>query len=65
MSVKTGRFDRSADEMDQTGRSAEREFAILGLNRRSALIRNIQAGPLKTGPSAFALTVMRRLDGIV
>jgi DnaK suppressor protein len=35
--------ERSADEMDQTGRSAEREFAILGLNRRSALLRNIQA----------------------
>ncbi|HLM99971.1 MAG TPA: TraR/DksA C4-type zinc finger protein [Bryobacteraceae bacterium] len=31
----------SADEMDQTGRSAEREFAILGLNRRSELLRNI------------------------
>jgi DnaK suppressor protein len=35
--------ERSADEMDQTGRSAEREFAILGLNRQSELIRNIQA----------------------
>jgi DnaK suppressor protein len=35
--------ERSADEMDQTGRSAEREFAILGLNRRSELLRNIQA----------------------
>jgi len=33
--------ERSADEMDQSGRSAEREFAILGLNRRSELIRNI------------------------
>jgi RNA polymerase-binding transcription factor DksA len=33
----------SADEMDQTGRSAEREFAILGFNRRSELLRNIQA----------------------
>jgi DnaK suppressor protein len=29
--------------MDQTGRSADREFAILGLNRRSELLRNIQA----------------------
>jgi len=28
--------------MDQTGRSAERDFAILGLNRRSELLRNIQ-----------------------
>jgi DnaK suppressor protein len=35
--------ERSADEMDQTGRSVEREFAILGLNRRSELLRNIQA----------------------
>jgi DnaK suppressor protein len=35
--------ERSADEMDQTGRSAEQEFAILGLNRRSELLRNIQA----------------------
>jgi DnaK suppressor protein len=35
--------ERSADEMDQTGRSAEREFAILGLNRQSELLRNIQA----------------------
>lgn len=35
--------ERSADEMDQTGRSADREFAILGLNRRAELLRNIQA----------------------
>ena len=35
--------ERRADEMDQTGRSAEREFAILGLTRRSELLRNIQA----------------------
>ena len=35
--------ERSADEMDQAGLSAEREFAILGLNRRSELLRNIQA----------------------
>jgi DnaK suppressor protein len=34
--------ERSADELDQTGRSAEREFAILGLNRRSVLLRDIQ-----------------------
>jgi hypothetical protein len=27
--------ESSADEMDQTGRSADREFAILGLNGRS------------------------------
>jgi hypothetical protein len=31
--------ERSADEMDQTGRSTEREFAILGLHRRSQLLR--------------------------
>ncbi len=35
--------ERSADEMDQTGRSADREFVILGLNRRSALLRQIHA----------------------
>ena len=35
--------ERSADEMDQSGLSAEREFAILGLNRRSDVLRNIQA----------------------
>ena len=34
--------ERSADEMDQRGLSAEREFAILGLNRRSDVLRNIQ-----------------------
>ena len=37
-------IERSADEMDQTGRSTEQEFAILGLNRRSELLRDIQAG---------------------
>ena len=35
--------ERSAEEMDQTGRTAEQEFAILGLNRRSELLRSIQA----------------------
>jgi DnaK suppressor protein len=35
--------ERSADELDQTGRSAERELTILGLNRRSQVLRNIQA----------------------
>jgi DnaK suppressor protein len=34
--------ERSADEMDQTGRFTEQDFAILGLNRRSELLRNIQ-----------------------
>ena len=36
-------LDRSADELDLAERSAEREFAILGLNRRSEVLRNIQA----------------------
>jgi DnaK suppressor protein len=36
-------FERSADEMDQAGLSAEGEFAILGLNRQSELLHNIQA----------------------
>ena len=35
-------FEKSADEMDQAGLSAEREFAVLGLNRRSDLLRNIE-----------------------
>jgi RNA polymerase-binding transcription factor len=35
--------ERSADEMDQTGRSTEQEFAILGLHRRSELLHSIQA----------------------
>jgi DnaK suppressor protein len=35
--------ERSADEMDQTGQSTEQEFAILGLNRRSDLLRHIHA----------------------
>ena len=56
--------ERSADEMDQTGQSTEQEFAILGLNRRSELLRDIQAG-LRMGPLALAPTVKRRLDGIV
>jgi len=34
--------ERSSDEMDQAGLSAEREFAILGLNRQSGLLRNIE-----------------------
>ena len=43
--------ERSADELDQTGRSTEREVAILGLSRRSELLRNIQAalGRIKDG----------------
>jgi DnaK suppressor protein len=41
---ETMAVERSADEMDQTGRSTEQEFAILGLNRRSELLRDIQAG---------------------
>jgi DnaK suppressor protein len=36
-------IERSADEIDQTGQSAEREVAILSLNRRSEQVSNIQA----------------------
>ena len=59
--------ERSADEMDQTGRSTEREFAILGLNRRSELLHNVRAALrcIEDGPSALAPTVKRRLGGIV
>src|SRR5678815_3417727 len=35
--------ERSADELDLAERSAEREFAILGLNLRPEVLRNIQA----------------------
>lgn len=35
--------ERNADEMDQTGQSAERDVAILSLNRRSEQVSNIQA----------------------
>jgi DnaK suppressor protein len=45
--------ERSADEMDQTGRSVEREFAILGLNRRSELLRNIQAALRRFADGTF------------
>jgi DnaK suppressor protein len=43
--------ERSADELDQTGRATEREFAILSLSRRSELLRNIQTalGRIKDG----------------
>src|SRR5580765_7038819 len=59
--------ERSADEMDQTGRSTEQEFTILGLNRRSELLRNIEkhCAALSMGPSALAATVKGRLGGIV
>jgi DnaK suppressor protein len=36
-------IERSADEMDQTGRSTDQEFAIFGINRLSELLGNIQA----------------------
>jgi len=36
-------IERSADEMDQTGRSTDQEFAIFGINRRPELLGNIQA----------------------
>ncbi len=35
--------ERNADEMDQTGQFAERDVAILSLNRRSEQVSNIQA----------------------
>jgi len=59
--------DRNADEMDQTGRSAEREFAILGLTRRSELLRNIQAAlrRMEDRTLAYASTVKRGLEAIV
>ena len=49
--------ERSADEMDQTGRSAEREFAILGLTRRSELLRNIQAALRRIEDGTFGICV--------
>jgi len=53
--------------MDQTGRSAEREFAILGLTRRSELLRNIQAAlrRMEDRTLAYASTVKRGLEAIV
>jgi DnaK suppressor protein len=36
-------IERSADEMDQTGRSTDQEFAIFAINRRSEPLGNIQA----------------------
>jgi DnaK suppressor protein len=47
--------ERSADEMDQTWRSAEREFSILGLNRRSELLRDIQAGLRRIEDGTFGI----------
>jgi DnaK suppressor protein len=45
--------ERSADEMDQTGRSAEQDFAILGLNRRSELVCKIEAALLRIENETF------------
>jgi DnaK suppressor protein len=45
--------ERSADELDQTGRSTEREFAILGLSRRSELLRNIQGALARIDDGTF------------
>ncbi len=45
--------ERNADEMDQTGRSTEQEFAILGLSRRSELLRSIQAALLRIEDRTF------------
>jgi DnaK suppressor protein len=47
--------ERSADEMDQTGRSTEQEFAIFGLNRRSELLRNIQAALRRIEDGTFGI----------
>jgi hypothetical protein len=60
-------IERSADEMDQTGRSTDQEFAIFGINRRSELRATFRqhCAELRIGPSALAPTVKRRLDGIV
>ena len=49
--------ERSADEMDQTGRSTEQEFAILGLNRRSELLRNIQAALRRIEDGTFGTCI--------
>ena len=46
-------FEKSADEMDQAGLSAEREFAVLGLNRRSELLRNIEAALRRVEDGTF------------
>jgi DnaK suppressor protein len=45
--------ERSADELDQTGQSTEREFAILGLSRRSELLRNIQGALARIDDGTF------------
>ena len=45
--------ERSADDMDQIGRSAEQDFAILGLNRRSELVRKIQAALCRIEDETF------------
>ena len=46
-------FEKSADEMDQAGLSVEREFAVLGLNRRSELLRNIEAALRRVEDGTF------------
>jgi RNA polymerase-binding transcription factor DksA len=54
--------ERSADEMDQTGRSTEQEVAILGPNRRSELLRNIQAALHRIEEHVRHLHQLRRDD---
>jgi DnaK suppressor protein len=49
--------ERSADELDQTERATEREFAILGLSRRSKLLRNIEAALLRIEDGTFGACV--------
>ena len=49
--------ERSADEVDEGGLAAEREFAILGLNRRSELLRNIQAALRRIEDGTFGTCI--------
>ncbi len=49
--------ERSADELDQTRRAAEREFAILGLNRKSELLRHIEAALRRIEDGTFGTCV--------
>ena len=41
--------------MDQNGRSADQEFAIIGLNRRSQLLRNIEAALRRIEDGSFGI----------
>jgi RNA polymerase-binding transcription factor len=48
---------RSADEMDEMGRAAEREFAILCLNRKSELLRKIKAALRRIEDGTFGTCI--------